>query len=221
MSVEPKTYAELLVMLAQRDATIAELAKRESAQDVELARLRCELGELRNSALSYQLQRDQANALVKKQEQMLAELRKPVEAERNEKVEAVREDCWLSDSPSWATVEIVLSAYDALALRLADRVRMLGFVQDQLTARNKENEELKERERRLRDALEFYAATKTHGGWWDLDPNGKRTGYVLPIEGDNYGDKARDALAQPQGEQKEPKQYGCPVCKQSGCECTW
>jgi hypothetical protein len=39
-----------------------------------------------------------------------------------------------------------------LQAKLEDRVRMLGFVQDQLTERNRENEALKERERQLREA---------------------------------------------------------------------
>ncbi len=42
---------------------------------------------------------------------------------------------------------------EPLQAQLADRVRMLSFVQDQLTERNRENEQLKERERQLREAL--------------------------------------------------------------------
>lgn len=165
----------VLQALRERDATIAELRDKRfcevepegESHDMSAGMIcvKCwnkvasELAQLRNSALSYQLQRDQANALVKKQEQMLAELRKPVEVERNDRIEEIRSEMWLCEGPTYTELAHVLSAHDTLALRLADRVRMLGFVQDQLTARNKENEELKDRERQLREVMQSIADT--------------------------------------------------------------
>jgi chromosome segregation ATPase len=190
--------------LRERDAAIAELRHRlddartvsdrwanECSKEVaEKHALQSQLAELRNSALSYQLQRDMANALVQKQEQMLAELRKPVAVERNEVVEQIRSELWLTIEISHYTVERLIDQYDSVAERLADRVRMLGFVQDQLTSRNKENEELKERERRLRISTERLcdcanALADEHGSLLCFDSMHKRIA------------DARAALAQP------------------------
>jgi predicted nuclease with TOPRIM domain len=195
---------ELIEARNERDATITELRHRlddaravsdrwanECSKEVaEKHALQSQLAELRNSALSYQLQRDMANALVQKQEQMLAELRKPVAVERNEVVEQIRSELWLTIEISHYTVERLIDQYDSVAERLADRVRMLGFVQDQLTSRNKENEELKERERRLRISTERLcdcanALADEHGSLLCFDSMHKRIA------------DARAALAQP------------------------
>jgi hypothetical protein len=187
--------------LRERDAAIAELRHRlddartvsdrwanECSKEVaEKHALQSQLAELRNSALSYQLQRDMANALVQKQEQMLAELRKPVAVERNEVVEQIRSELWLTIEISHYTVERLIDQYDSVAERLADRVRMLGFVQDQLTSRNKENEELKERERELRAILADILE------WYDMAPDQECYRFIA-----SACERARGALAQPQ-----------------------
>jgi hypothetical protein len=168
----------------------------------------------------------------------LAELRKPVAVEQDSEAAIICRFAKTSmerSSAEYSSREMVLLTrlyslagfYDALALRLADRVSMLSFVQDQLTNRNKENEDLKERERQLRECLGSLLAMP-ESQW--LEPGARRTAFIAmraalaqpqadeaceecgePIPGRHH--RAWVCYAQPQGEQPL-----CTCTLGSGCE---
>jgi hypothetical protein len=207
----------LLRAISERDATIAELRGKLSTQDFNIA--------------AY-INREQSMALqIADLHSQLAELRKPVAVERNERVEQIRLEHLaaspVQEMPTWQyTYDIrrdLLSAYDTLAQNaasdasardamLADmrgmRERMERYqmmhsqAEDQLNEYIFKTKAAEERERKLREHLQWILDMSA--GWDSLGSTGPRK----PLSWESVGrmslDYARAALAQPQAD--EPNQ---------------